>query len=73
MKVEPLVSTSDCVVLPCCGQVGTCYECIGQWLSENSSCPHCRSSINISSCTRLPQLIPIFSMVQRYDDAVIEL
>lgn len=32
----------DIVYLLCCNN-SVCFECISQWISENDSCPHCRS------------------------------
>ena len=39
MICQSFLSTSDSVVLPCCGNFGCCRPCISSWLTDNASLP----------------------------------
>lgn len=49
-----MILDDDSLILTCCNQIGCCESCLKQWLDESSTCPHCRSSLTLSSCIKIP-------------------
>ena len=47
-------ATFPAIISPCCQVVIGCKSCIAQWLETNPACPHCRESITMEECSRLP-------------------
>lgn len=47
--------SGGCVLFPCCNVLGTCYQCLQQWLLESEICPHCRAPMEIGTCMLIPE------------------
>ena len=47
-------ATFPAIVSPCCTIVIGCEGCVTQWLSTSSQCPHCRNTIALQECSKIP-------------------
>ncbi len=79
MICQGFLSTSDSVVLPCCGNFGCCRPCISPWLTDNATCPHCRAALSIIDVSpfprtrQIPSIIEVFQPVEVSPVNVMEL
>ena len=46
----PSVVSSGCKIV-----IG-CQQCAQRWLDENDTCPHCRASLSLDTCTIIPKI-----------------
>ena len=49
----------------CCRNIVCCRDCLNQWLSSSSQCPHCRQGITIDQCVAQPILRPLFALLDQ--------
>ena len=43
------------IITPCC-KILVCRECSNRWLQMEASCPHCRATVEFSSCIEVPEI-----------------
>ena len=60
--------SSASVILPCCSNFGCCQACLSQWLTESSTCPHCRAAITIDDTIVFPSTKQIPSIIETLKD-----
>jgi hypothetical protein len=50
------------IITPCC-KILTCRECSNRWLQMEASCPHCRATVEPSSCIEVPEIRQMQGMI----------
>ena len=53
-------------VTPCC-RIIMCSGCVNRWLSIESSCPHCRASVESDSCQTVERIPSIGALISSDD------
>ena len=75
--IQSIASCFKCVVClrimcyplywsPCCGIVIGCHSCITQWLSDMSTCPHCRSNLGVNELINYPEIKGLSDVISKH-------